>query len=361
MVAEKAGAWRLLGQTVGTGWAVVAPLGWDGVNGKAADHYNGTGGNFSVTYIVEKNGKRAFLKAIDFTSAMEAPDVVRELQHIVEAHSFETRILGICQGERMDRIVVALESGQVRVGPNLQDSAPFLIFELADGDVRRRIQKLDGEFRTAWWLRALHHTTVGLNQLHGKRIAHQDLKPSNVLCFGGETDFKISDLGRSVHEGSPGPYDTYIFAGDWGYAPPEVLYQQVNEDRTARCLSADLYLLGSMIFFFGMGFGCTQLLMSRTSQDMLPFVLRGGWAGTYRQIFPHVQTIFTETLYDLGTRLDPSVSQELVKAASELCNPDPALRGHPLERAAGNKFGLARYVSLFDILAKRAEVAARRA
>lgn len=115
----KAGAWRLLGEIVGTGWRVVAPLGWDASTGSAIDHYNGTGGHFSVAYVVEKDDRRAFLKAIDFTSALHAPNVVQELQRIVEAHSFEARILDICQGERMDRIVIALESGQAKVGPNL--------------------------------------------------------------------------------------------------------------------------------------------------------------------------------------------------------------------------------------------------
>ena len=349
----------MLGENVGTGWRVVAPLGWDASTGGTIDHYNGTGGHFSVAYIVEKDGRRAFLKAIDFTSALHAPDVVRELQRIVEAHSFEARILNICQGERMDRIVIALESGQVRVGENLQDSAPFLIFELADGDVRRRIQKVNGEFRTAWWLRALHHTSVGLSQLHAKRIAHQDLKPSNVLCFGSGNDFKISDLGRSVCDGTTGPYDSMAFAGDWGYAPPEILYQHISPDWSTRCLSADLYLLGSMIFFFGIGFGTSQLLMDRTEQSLRPFALNGGWTGTYDQIFPHVQTIFTELLYDLQSALDKSVAVELVRAASELCNPDPRLRGHPSDRR-NNPYSLTRYISLFDVLAKRAEVVARR-
>ena len=355
-----AGAWHLLGQTVGSGWRVVAPLGWDPTTGTPSGHYNGTGGQFSVAYIVEKDGKRAFLKAIDFTSAMQSPDVVGELQRIVEAHSFESRILDICQGERMDRIVVALESGQAKVGPNLQDSAQFLIFELADGDVRRRIQKVDGKFKTAWWLRSLHHTTVGLNQLHLKRIAHQDLKPSNVLCFGHADDFKIADLGRAICEGTAGPYDRLPFAGDWGYAPPEILYQQVSPNWNERCLNADIYLLGSMIFFFAMGFGCTQLLIQKTEQQFRPFILNGQWTGNYPQILPNVQTIFTEMLFELRSSLESSVAADLVKAASELCNPEPTLRGHPLERS-GNRFALARYISLFDVLSKRAQVAARRA
>ena len=53
---------------------------------------------------------------------------------------------------------------------------PYIILELADGDVRHRLRKVDRQ--TAWALRALHHTATGLMQLHSQRIAHQDLRPS---------------------------------------------------------------------------------------------------------------------------------------------------------------------------------------
>ena len=141
-VEHLAGAWRLLGVTLASGWKIIEPVGWNPATGQRTDHYNGTGGNFSVAYVVERDRRRAFLKAIDLTTALQSPNVLEELHQITSAHSFEARILKICEGERMDRVVVALESGQVSVGPNLQDKAPYLIFELADGDVRRRVQRI---------------------------------------------------------------------------------------------------------------------------------------------------------------------------------------------------------------------------
>ena len=352
-----AGAWRLLGRTLDSGWKIVEPVGWDPKTGIAADHYNGTGGNFSVPYIVERDGKRAFLKAIDLTSAMKAVNVLKELGKITSAHNFEATLLEICQGERMDRVVVALESGQVSVGPNLQDAAPYLIFDLADGDVRRRIQKVNQRARVAWWLRALHHTTVGLSQLHSRRIAHQDLKPSNVLSFGEREDFRIADLGRSVCDGTIGPHDDLLFSGDWSYAPPEIIYGHIVPDFSKRRLGCDLYLLGSMIFFFEQGFGCTRLLLERLEVDQKPFLMNGRWQGDFDTILPLIQALFTELLGELQSYLPADFSVDLTKAASELCNPDPTLRGHPLDRgSAANQFSLVRYISLFDRLAKTAEI-----
>ena len=79
-IEQRAGAWRLLGIETESGWRIVEPVGWDPETGDRADHYNGTGGHFSVPYIVEKDGNRAFLKAIDLTRAMDAIDVMKELQ-----------------------------------------------------------------------------------------------------------------------------------------------------------------------------------------------------------------------------------------------------------------------------------------
>ncbi|MBM6394481.1 protein kinase domain-containing protein [Brucella anthropi] len=355
-----AGAWRLLGQQLENGWKVVDTVGWSPAQGKLPDHYNGTGGNFSVAYIVERNGQRAFLKAIDLTSAMESVDVLQELHNITSAHNFEARLLKICEGENMDRVVVALDSGQVSVGPNLQDKAPYLIFELADGDVRRRVQKVNDKLRLSWWLHAMHHMAVGINQLHSKRIAHQDLKPSNVLAFGGKLDFRVADLGRSVCDGTPGPYDELAFSGDFGYAPPEIIYSQIDPDWAARRLGCDLYMLGSMIFFFATKFGCTHLLMTRLEPAQRPMTFRGGWNANYEAILPIIQNKFTEMLADLNNNLSLSVAAELTTAASELCNPDPKLRGHPLDRAKNaNRYSLVRYIALFDRLAKLAAVEAR--
>jgi hypothetical protein len=48
---------------------------------------------------------------------------------------------------------------------------------------------------------------------------------------------------------------------------------------------------------------------------------------------------------------------ELVSVVSQLCEPDPSLRGHPASRQTpANQYSLERYISIFDRLAYTAEI-----
>jgi hypothetical protein len=79
---EVAGAWKLLGRTLASGWKVTEALGWDPSTGAELAAYTGSGGNFCVTYRVERLGKKAFLKAIDLTRPMNEPDPMEALHRV---------------------------------------------------------------------------------------------------------------------------------------------------------------------------------------------------------------------------------------------------------------------------------------
>src|SRR5262249_27237780 len=123
--------------------------------------------------------------------------------------------------------------------------------ELADsGDVRKYLD-VAARFDSAWVLRSLHHVATGLRQLHSAGIAHQDVKPSNVLVFDAKIS-KVADLGRASSQGESPPHEDHHIAGDPEYAPPELCYHHVVPDWNQRRLGCDAYLLGSMVvFFFG--------------------------------------------------------------------------------------------------------------
>ena len=252
---------------------------------------NATGSAFSVGYLVRlTDGREAFLKAIDFSQALSAADPARELQAMTEAFNFERDILAKCHDERLDYVVHAVHDGKTLV-PSMPDGGvvQYLVFELADGDVRSQMQ-VSQQFDVAFSLRALHNIAVGMSQLHASDIAHQDVKPSNVLIFGDKS--KLGDLGRASRKGFFPPHEAATVAGDPRYAPPELAYGFEDPDWSRRRLGCDLYHLGSMIVFFATGVGTTELL----SVEIDPSLWPAKWGGTYDAVLPYVRDAFGRVL-----------------------------------------------------------------
>ena len=101
-----------------------------------------TGGTFSTSYVVTgSDGKtKAFLKAMDYTEALQQPDPSRALQRLTEVYNFERDILAKCTSRRLSRIVRVLDSGIIPPRQNDPSSVvQYFIFELADGDIRSGI------------------------------------------------------------------------------------------------------------------------------------------------------------------------------------------------------------------------------
>ncbi len=121
---EDYAAHRLLGLELDGGWRVVE---------KVVRPPDATGENFSVGYVVERDGERAHLKALDFSFAFTQTDFTRVIEDMTAAFNFERDILGRCALSRMDRVVLALAHGQVIVegAPGIPQVS-YLIFEKAD-------------------------------------------------------------------------------------------------------------------------------------------------------------------------------------------------------------------------------------
>ena len=212
-----------------------------------------------------------------------------------------------------------------------------------------------------WCLLTLHHVTVGIQQLHSQpKVAHQDLKPSNVLTHASGRHMKLGDLGSAERIDSSGPNATDPAPGDATYAPPEQLYGAFDGTWDSRKI-CDVYQIGGIMAHLLVGHGATALLVDEMPDEMKP--LRSN--RRFQDVLPQLQhahsTIahaFAETLRDsIG---DPKIVDPLVKAFSELTNPDPNLRGHSHNIRSGlQQADLQRYVSLFDRLEKRARFSFR--
>jgi serine/threonine protein kinase len=338
---------RLEGLELPSGWKVVQ---------RVKVQPGGTGGCFSCAYLVEREGKKAFLKALDYSQAEmivahSGFDLPTALEYLIQAYNFERNLLKTCAQKRMDRVVTALEDGSVKVDSGVFGTVSYLIFEPADGDIRNHLA-LPQSVGLAWILRSLHHIATGLFQLHSSRVAHQDLKPSNILVFNGKTS-KISDLGSASVKEIDCPRDDFNFAGDSTYAPPELLYGDKDTEWNRRRQACDVYHLGSMVVFFFCGVGMTALILKNIPPDHVYHV----WGGTYSQVLPEIRDAFGLALQEFEANVPgQALRRTLRDIVSQLCDPDPLLRGHPQNRVGiANPYSLERYVGLFNMLAQRAE------
>lgn len=313
-----------------------------------------TGGNFSQSYKAKNGSRVAFVKALDFHRAFSSGgDMTRVLQQALEVFNFEVDMLSLCEQKRMDRIVRAIGSGIVDTDGTPFGQVPYLIFEEADGDIRKHLDDPSFNKGIAWKLRSLHHITTGLKQLHSADVAHQDLKPSNILIFNASIPTRVSklaDLGCASNSTRHCPFDHMDWAGDPKYAPPEVSYGFIQSDWHQRRIGYDLYLLGSVACFLFTRTTANSILLKNLADQFWP----GNWAGTFDDVLPYLDHAFAETSRIFASQLPITLAGELMPIYQQLCNPDPRKRGYPGQKH--NQVSLERYISIFDRLARAAEI-----
>jgi len=342
-------ALRLTGLKLEGGWEVI---------GLIERPTTATGGNFSVSYKVRgQDGREGFLKALDFSKVFQEPDPARVLEVMTKAYNFERDLLNKCKNNRLSKIITPIADGSVEIPGEVGEikTVMYLIFELADGDIRK-FYKLSNNIDLAWCLRSLHNAAVGLMQLHSRSIAHQDLKPSNILFFKKETEFKLSDLGRASDQEHPCVNDECQIPGDVGYAPIELFYGYKSTDEFYRRFGIDLYHLGSFIFFYFGDVSATQAIKTKLNLSGTSLT------NNFSNDLPYIRKAFIEALKELEPNVKAKageLAQEIITMAMELCEPDPEKRGHPRDRT-GNQHNLERYVSKLDLLSKKAEYLIKR-
>lgn len=309
-----------------------------------------TGGNFSIGYIVKKNEKKAFLKALDFKKLMGARGLsspMSAMQVMTSSFNYEKDILEQCNNAGMSKVVRSFSAGEIVKNDFL---VPYIVFEIADSDIRKYSIGQAG-FDLAWILRTMHHVSVGIKQLHTNGISHQDIKPSNILLVDS-IDRKIGDFGTCVTVGCDLPHAELDIAGDQTYAPPEALYGYKDHDWLIRRYSVDAYQLGSLMVYMIIGVPASALLLSNLRESFHP----RRWGGTYYDVLPYLDDAFAASMNAVSRHLpDNSEKAEIIKVINELCEPSVFLRGDPVNRRKSNPYNMERYISRFDRLAKRFE------
>lgn len=319
-----------------------------------------TGGNFSVGYLGSTaDGGRVFIKVLNFEAAFRSADPTGVLQRMTEAYNFERDLVERCGSGRLSRVVMAYGHGTEQVSASPLPTS-YIVFEPADFDVRRALD-LNRNIDMVAKLRMAHHAALGLKQLHGLGIAHQDVKPSNLLVFSdGQSSgnqSKLGDLGRASDRDVVAWHDSFQIAGDPSYAPPEQRYGEIYTSFAERRLACDVYQLGNLIAFIMTG----VTINARLHLNLHPTYAPENWGGDYTEALPYVTASHVAAIEDVEKEIDHELAGEIASIVGYLTEPDVSRRGHPSSRNAREPFALNRIVTDLDLLAHRAEVSVRRA
>lgn len=337
----------LIGQSLNDGWVI----------DRHQTPYDGaTGARHSLCYIALRDiaGKdekeEAFVKALDPSIDPNKADPLPDLKYKVDVFLYERDLVEKCQIHHMSKIVRAIDHGQLSVN-GYQNPVFYILFELADSDLRKQTE-IDQRFDLAFQFRVLQRTATGLQQLHAAHISHQDLKPSNVLVFKND-DTKLADLGHARDKTKPRPGVDNPIAGDPTYAPPEQIYGFKPDNWAVRRLAGDLYHLGSLVVYLLTGVGATTGIQNH----LKPEHQCGNWSGTnYDEILPYLRDATDAIIEEAIESVPQEFKERLASLLVILLEPDPLLRNHPRNRAgSGALYGLERFVSGFNLLAKKAE------
>jgi eukaryotic-like serine/threonine-protein kinase len=346
----------LEGTTLPSGWKLVE---------RVPRQAGGTGSNFGTGYRAMRANagrtEKAFVKAIDFVRAMTAVDPIAELLKLTSEATFEREAMELCDEHRMSRLVKLIGWEYINQDPALDPMKRVLclVMESGEGDIRRQIGHI-GQLSTSVILHVLEDAALGVAQLHRRGLAHQDVKPSNVISMTDMKEvagnlFKVADLGRVVRKDKPGPYDQYSWPGDGHYAPTERWYAYHPQQRPDLRESSDAYMLGSLACFLFCGVPMQPLLFKDLPASMEP----GNWTGTYNESL--VQVLRSLQFNIISSKVAPAVHTAVrdgvVGVVKELLEPDPLKRGDKRARAQTGAPGLDRFHTRFRLLRLRAAVA----
>lgn len=335
----------LTGKTLDGGWLV---------RENVTKIIDGAGHGFAQSYIVDRAGEKAILKALDFSIALLDNDPTNALIRLSKSYDFEKELLELCQTQRLTRIINIKAKGNIPATEGSIIPVPYFVLEYTEKDVKSQID-LDSRLNTAWLLRILHNVTVGLFQLHKQGVAHKNVKPEHIADFGKRLQ-KITELGNSDRKGTENPMTDVAVGDDPSYITPEYLYGQVENDWIYKSQAADVYQLGNLIFFlFTQGSFNSFLFM--WLDDLNPDYRPQKWGGTFKEVLPYLEEAYDKAIHYFTAFIeDDQLKKDFETILRQLCHPDPTRRGHPKDISSiGSSMSLERFISHFNRMAILAE------
>jgi serine/threonine protein kinase len=319
---------------------------------KATSDEMSTGGRYTAGYLVQRDGESAWLKAMDWSEALKvSADSSKIVAQVLSAFNYERDLHEYCLDRRLSNVVRIVGTGQITIDkfPNLP--VFYLILEKGVSDVRKEMGNINRDYY--WVFRTLHQIAKGINQLHTNNIAHQDIKPSNIISFSGNIK-KLGDLGsaccgKPIFQNVPDHIEQRI-PGTYAYAPPELLYKEINPNWDIRRKASDLYQLGSLIVFFLTKRQMNDIIKSHLHQSL--HWDRDISYSSYRDVLVYVNQAFGRALDEISIEItDEYLREQIIPVIQQLCNPNPEKRGHPRNfMENSSNFSLIRYITTFSRL-----------
>lgn len=345
IVDEFPDQWSLVGFVAGERWLLERLM---------HDGYPETGGNVGTGYIArdQRTGRQAFVKAVDYMYWQRDPD---KLAIALNQARFESDVLSYCGERRMSKIVQMYGSGLLEFERRRDAqiySFLYIALELGEGDIKSHVDYcLAGS--VYWKLCVLRDMALAISQLEKAHLAHNDVKPSNIIRFDTARalpSVKLGDLGRVVRKDGTGPYDAELWPGDPSHRPFEIRYGVQEPEWQNRRTAADAFMLGSLMSYLFAGVSLTERV-----ENSLPRNYRScTYAGDYRDILDVVRHTWALVLNEQIVPTFPApIRDEMAEIMLCLTDPDPRVRGDRKARQQqGRPVGLERFHSRFDRLAK---------
>ena len=295
-----------------------------------------SGGNFGVGYVVcdSVTKQERFLKVVDYRKNIRD---VSELARLLNEAQFEIEMHKYCGARRMSNVVQMIANGEM-VFRRKSDGGEYtflcILMERGEGDIKSHVDYAPNQ-SPYWKLCVLRDVALAIMQIERASLAHNDVKPSNVIRFqskGDDHSVKLGDIARAVRKDGQGPFDAMDWAGDRRHKPIEVLYGLKEVEWQDRRTSADAYMLGNLISYLFVGVSITERIVN----SLLPEHRPGTYNGEYRQILDIVRHAWsTVTMTQVAPSFPAAIRDEMQSIFCWLTEPDPKLRGDLGARKTG--------------------------
>ena len=162
-------------------------------------------GGFSEIYLVEKDGKHYAMKVPKGVN-FKGGETLQLNEEDIKSYAEEAKIWATLTEKVPDSVVDLIDIG---IRP-----FPWFAMELADYSLKDKMNMpMNAKLRT------MANLLRKLEEIHGNKVVHKDIKPENILYAGGQWKFTDFGLSKIIDKSSK---STMLSGTPWYMAPEQV-------------------------------------------------------------------------------------------------------------------------------------------